>query len=82
LSGLPSGCILRIGDLEDEMQQNLKTNPSLLEALKRSAERTPTSAEIEEQRVSFIMGALKTTNNITRSEVQEILAQQGGKRIS
>jgi hypothetical protein len=63
------------------MQQNLKTDASLLLALKKSAEHTPTSAEIEEQRVSFIMGALKTTNNITRSEVQEILAQQGGKRI-
>jgi len=64
------------------MQQNLKTDPSLLIALKRSAEHSPTATEVEEQRLSFIMGALKTTNNITRAEVQEILAQQGGKRGS
>lgn len=62
------------------MLNELKTDPSLLEALKRSAGHKPTAAEIEEQRLSFVMGALKTSNNITRAEVQDILAQQGGKR--
>jgi hypothetical protein len=62
--------------------EHLKTDPSLLEALRRAVDRTQTSEEIEMQRLSFVMGSLKTTNEITRAQVQEILAQQKGRKAS
>ena len=58
----------------------LKTDPKLLDALKRALALPQSPEEIEQQRLSFIMGSLKSTNEITRSEVQEILAQQEGRK--
>lgn len=62
------------------MPDNLKTSESLLEALRRATTRSPSADEIETQRVSFIMGSLSETNNVTRARVKEILAQQEGRR--
>ncbi len=62
------------------MPEELKTNSALLEALKSAS--TPTAAEVERQRISYIMGTLKTTSPITRAEVEEILAQHEGKKAS
>ena len=64
------------------MPEDLKTNAALLEALKRASVRGPTAEEIAKQRLSFVMGSLKTTNEITRAEVQQILNQQEGRKAS
>jgi hypothetical protein len=64
------------------MPEELKTNASLLEALKRASARGPSADEIEQQRLSFVMGSLKTTNQITRAEVQKILNQHEGRKAS
>jgi hypothetical protein len=62
------------------MPEDLKTSPSLLDALARV--RSLTAEEVAKQRVSFVMGSLKTSNGITRAEVQEILNQQEGRKAS
>ena len=62
------------------MPDDLKTNKTLLDALKQASGRTQTSEEVESQRVSFVMGSLKSRNAVTRARVQEILAQQEGKK--
>jgi hypothetical protein len=59
---------------------DLKTNESLLEALKRSTTRVPTAEELEKQRVSFVMGSLGRKSTATRSQVQDMLAKQEGKK--
>jgi hypothetical protein len=64
------------------MTEELKTDPSLLRALERASARGPTAEEIAKQRVSFVMGSLKTSNGITRAEVQQILNQQEGRKAS
>ena len=50
---------------------NVKTSPSLLEALRKAANGEPTAEEIFRQRVSFIMGTLK--------EFEHCLARSGDK---
>lgn len=57
----------------------LKTNPSLLKAIKQAATRTPTENELRAQRVSFIYGSLSTTSSITRAQVQVVLDKQEGR---
>lgn len=59
---------------------DLKTDQELLDALRKSATRVPTAEELEKQRVSFIVGSLSPTSTITRSQVQEVLAKQEGKK--
>lgn len=58
----------------------LKTSKSLLEALRKSTTRVPTAEELEKQRVSFVMGSLGRKSTATRSQVQEMLAKQEGKK--
>jgi hypothetical protein len=60
----------------------LKTNESLLAALRRASTRTPTAEEVEKQRISFIMGSVKKSSGVTRARIQEVLAQQEGKRTA
>ena len=60
----------------------LKTNPSLLDALQKASAQPPTAEEIESQRVSFIMGALKHDSPVTRAQVQNVLAKQEGRKGS
>lgn len=60
----------------------LKTDPELLAALKRALALPQSHEELEQQRLSFIMGSLKSTNAITRAEVKEILAQQEGRKVA
>lgn len=59
---------------------DLKTNPSLLEAIEKAASSTPTAAEVYKQRVSFIMGSLGDSSSVTRAKVTEVLAAQEGKK--
>jgi hypothetical protein len=57
----------------------LKTDPSLVKALEEAAGAPLTAKEVEQQRVSFVMGSLKSDSAITRAKVEEILAQQKGQ---
>ncbi|PPQ19875.1 hypothetical protein CV770_07725 [Bradyrhizobium sp. AC87j1] len=64
------------------MPQELKTDPALLSALQRALDLPQTREQIDQQRLSFIMGSLKSSNQITRAQVQEILAQQEGRKVA
>lgn len=64
------------------MPQNLRASPSALESLNRLSANVPGHDELEQQRLSFVMGSLKSSNGITRAQVQEILDQHEGKKSS
>jgi hypothetical protein len=59
-----------------------RTNDALLRALKIAAETKLTAEDLQRQRVSFIMGVVKDDSGITRVRVEEVLAEQGGKKAS
>lgn len=58
----------------------LKTSELLLAALKEASKRGLTAEELNKQRISFIMGSLKESSTVTRSRIQEVLAEQEGKK--
>lgn len=58
----------------------LKTKPSLLEALEKASTRDLTSEEIRQQSVSFIMGTLKDSSDITRAKIEAALDKQEGRK--
>lgn len=62
------------------MPDGLKTDQSLLDALSILASRPLTAEEIEQQRVSFIMGTVKS--GVTRERVKEVIAEQAGKKVA
>jgi hypothetical protein len=64
------------------MPQELKTDPKLLAALQQSLTMPQSPEDIDQQRLSFVMGSLKSTNGITRAQVQEILAHHEGRRVA
>jgi DNA-binding TFAR19-related protein (PDSD5 family) len=55
--------------------ETVKTDPSVLEALKKARAVQPSSAEAFEQKVSFAYGSMKS--NVTREKVKQILIEQG-----
>jgi hypothetical protein len=57
----------------------LKTDQTLLEALKKAAADHPGHDELEKQRVSFIMGTLGSESQVTRERVEQELARQEGR---
>ena len=57
---------------------SLKTKESTLRAIREASEHPPGAAEVQKQRISFIMGSLGDESTVTRARVQEILAQQEG----
>jgi hypothetical protein len=59
---------------------NLKTNEPLLKALKKAAARVHTAEELHKQRVSFILGLLKSSSEVTRDRVEEVLTEQEGRK--
>ena len=59
---------------------DLHTKESLLRALKVASARPLTAAELQRQRVSYILGILKDDSGITRARVEEVLAEQEGKK--
>jgi hypothetical protein len=63
------------------MPDGLKTDQSLLDALSRLASRPLSAEEIEQQRVSFIMGTVKS-GGVTRERVKEVIAEQMGKKVA
>ena len=56
----------------------LKTKPSLIDALKSAAQKPISADEMQQQRVSFIMGTLKDSSTVTREQVRKVLSQQDG----
>jgi hypothetical protein len=54
----------------------LKTEESTLQALQAAALRPLTSAELWQQRVSFVMGSLGANSSLTREKIEQILAGQ------
>lgn len=60
----------------------IKTDSALLEALLSAAKRQPSAAEIEAQRISFIMGSLGDKSQVTRRQVTEILAAHEGRKVA
>lgn len=56
----------------------MKSNAKLLQKLKQASEKKQTPQEIREQRVSFIYGSIDNKKGVTRSRIQEILAEQEG----
>lgn len=59
----------------------LKTDNSLLEALKKASEEKPNHNELLEQRVSFIFGSLKAGSSITHDRIKKILVEQEGGAV-
>lgn len=57
----------------------LKTDSSLLSALKAATSKRQTSDELLEQRVSFIFGSIKAGNGVTREHIREVLVEQQGR---
>ena len=57
---------------------NLKTDESLLEALRSAAQRRPSADEVQRQRVSFILSAVNQGEGVTKSRIQEVLSEQDG----
>ena len=55
----------------------LKTSPSLLQALERATTRQPTRDELFEQRVSFVYGSVDSKSSVTREQVRHILNHEG-----
>jgi hypothetical protein len=59
---------------------DLRTDESLLAALRKATSRTPSHDQIERQRISFIMGALSDDSDMTREQIQDVLERQEGKK--
>jgi hypothetical protein len=60
----------------------LKTKDSLLQALREASKRVLTAEELHKQRVSFIWGSLKDSSEVTRARIEQVLAQQEGRKAS
>ena len=60
----------------------LKTKDSLLRALREASSQPASAEELHKQRVSFIMGSLKKSSNVTRERVESVLAEQEGRKAS
>ena len=58
---------------------DLKTDASLLEALKRAAGRPLSQDEVERQRVSFVIGMLDEKNTMTKEDVRRVLDRHKGE---
>ncbi len=62
-----------------DMATSLKTDPSLLERIRRAAERQLTTSELVEQRVSFVFGSMGgDKSGMTKDRVRQVILEQGG----
>jgi hypothetical protein len=57
-----------------------KTSEALLKALQEATTHPLGPEELEQQRVSFILGSLSEKSDVTRARVEEVLAEQEGKK--
>jgi hypothetical protein len=60
----------------------IKTDETLLSALREAAKRKATPEQAHKQRVSYIMGALGRSSGVTREKVEKVLAAQEGRLAS
>ena len=60
---------------------DLRTNEALLKALEQSSSRVLSHSQIEQQRLSFVMGALDDDNNMTREQVEQVLELQDSGQL-
>ena len=60
--------------------KDVRTDPDLIEALRRSAGQEMTEEEIREQKISFIMGTVSVDSKITREEVAAHIDRMAGRR--
>ena len=58
--------------------KTMKTDANLLKTLEKSAGKTMTGKEIQQQKISFIMGSLKDDSTITRERVEAELNKRSG----
>jgi hypothetical protein len=59
---------------------DLKTDQSLLEALRLAVAEQPSAVEIEQQRISFILGSLRGDSTVSREKISQVLADHEGKK--
>jgi hypothetical protein len=63
-----------------QMINDIKTDKSLLLALEAAARRRSSAEEVQNQRISFIMGAVRQSEHVTKSRIRAVLADQNGDR--
>lgn len=71
--------VYAFGATEPEHMTNIQTSETLLRALRESANRDISADVVREQRISFVMGAVKRSDNVTRTMVERVLNRQEGK---
>jgi hypothetical protein len=59
----------------------LHTSVALLDALKKGTSRYPRREQLEDQRLSFVMGSLDEDNHMTREQVKSELEKQEGRAL-
>lgn len=59
---------------------NLQTDATLLRRLAEAATQILSAEEINQQRISFIMGSLKDNSTVTRAKISEVLAAHEGRK--
>lgn len=64
------------------MNKPLRTDESLLQAIRAAAVSKMTAAELREQRISFILGTLREDSGVTREKVEQVLAIQHGEKAA
>lgn len=57
---------------------SLKTNPGLLDVLKKSLRTKLSPNDLLEQRVSFVFGSMKSQNGVTKDRVRQMILEQVG----
>ena len=55
-----------------------KTNPALLEKLKKAADVKQSAEEMHEQRVSFIYGSVSSKSSLTHERIRQVLVEHEG----
>lgn len=59
----------------------LRTSEELLKALQQSSSRALSHERMEQQRLSFVMGSLDESNDMTRAQVEQALERQDNGQL-
>jgi hypothetical protein len=62
--------------------ENLKTSDDLLEKLRRATRVELSEDAIRRQRVSYVFGAINSSDDVTKEKVEEILARHEGRKVA
>lgn len=60
---------------------SIRTNEALLKALEKSAAHPLSHERMNQQRISFVMGALDDDNDMTREQVERVLDHQDSGQL-